>query len=797
MKEESFMSKSGNHLKSRLWQRLTFKVTATVLVTLFIAFAGIYAFMRSSLSTTMSANAEEKVALLAQQNAQVVGSYLSALSSYAKASSIQMGELAATGLTSEQFEKFSLNVLEKYLDDPRIFGAYAAWDPNKAIPNTPNGLSTYVHRTETGTATDVLNDYEVYSTGDYYTVSHDTGSSHMTEPYTYTLSDGSSVWLITVSYPIYDKSNAIIGVASFDIIADGINDLTFNDGGYSSAYTYTLTGNGTFLSHSTLPVRVGTVYGSDEASDADSETVLSVISNGEQKMLTGVSALTGEEAYLFYCPIAPEGVDEVFSSAYVVSVSEVMAQRDSIMNILLLLIVLIAVLIYAITFISIYRLVAPAGKIVKVAESLEKGDLNITETVKSKDEFGTIFNAICGVSTTLNELVSDTTALTHAALSGNLAYRADPEKHQGAYKEILEGINNTLDAVIEPVNEASNVLVELSQGRLDIAVNGDYKGGHATIKHALNDTIETLRNYISELSELLGRMANGDFSIAITSEYRGEFSKLKTSINTIANSMSAVLSDIRAAADQVSAGTRQVSDGSQAISQGATEQASAIEQLTASISAIAGQTRENAVGAAKASELSGGARERALGGSEHMEKLQGAMAQINEASASIGKIIKVIDDIAFQTNILALNAAVEAARAGVHGKGFAVVAEEVRNLAGKSAQAAKETTALIESSVKKTEAGSKIADETAEELKRIVSAVEASAKLVSDIAAASNEQATAISQVNRGIEQMSQVVQTNSATAEEQAATSEELNGQAEMLRQQVGQFSVKETATK
>jgi methyl-accepting chemotaxis protein len=332
---------------------------------------------------------------------------------------------------------------------------------------------------------------------------------------------------------------------------------------------------------------------------------------------------------------------------------------------------------------------------------------------------------------------------------------------------------------------------------LNAKITGDYKGDHAVIKNALNGTMDTLKGYIGEISQVLGRMSDGDFDIAITSEYKGDFVELKNSINSILESLNSVLSDINSASEQVASGTKQVSDGSQEISQGATEQASSIEELTASVTHIAEQTKQNAVNAGRANDLASEAKNGAVRGNEQMKGMQKAMTDINESSANISKIIKVIDDIAFQTNILALNAAVEAARAGAHGKGFAVVAEEVRNLAARSAGAAQETTALIEGSIKKAEAGTKIADETAAALEGIVVSVEKAVQLVGEIAVASNEQATAKAQVNKGIEQMSQVVQTNSATSEEAAAAAEELSSQAELLKGMVGKFQLKRTGAK
>jgi methyl-accepting chemotaxis protein len=315
------------------------------------------------------------------------------------------------------------------------------------------------------------------------------------------------------------------------------------------------------------------------------------------------------------------------------------------------------------------------------------------------------------------------------------------------------------------------------------------------ISDNLHVSIDSINGYIKDLTYYLDKMAQGDITEEVSSEYRGDFVVLKESINSIVQNLNDVFSEIAVAADQVAAGTTQVAGGSQAISQGATEQASAIEELTASVTQIAAQTKQTALNANESNLLSLDSNKAALAGNEQMASLQKAMTDISISSSNISRIIKVIDDIAFQTNILALNAAVEAARAGVHGKGFAVVAEEVRNLAAKSAEAAKETTALIEGSIVNVTTGTQIANETAMAFGNIVSKSNKSVSLGSEIATAANEQATGISHVNKGIEQMSQVVQTNSATAEETAAASEELSSQAQMLKNMIGQFKFKENA--
>lgn len=296
---------------------------------------------------------------------------------------------------------------------------------------------------------------------------------------------------------------------------------------------------------------------------------------------------------------------------------------------------------------------------------------------------------------------------------------------------------------------------------------------------------------LGQLEESASRIAEGDLATEVVTSTGDELGDAAASFEIMRQRVHESIADIHNAADQVAAGAKNVSDASLALSQGATEQAASVEQLSASISEIASQTASNAMNADKANELTEGARSQAEVGNQDMQEMLNAMEDINVSSANISKIIKVIDEIAFQTNILALNAAVEAARAGQHGKGFAVVAEEVRNLAARSAKAAKETTDMIEGSIEKVGIGRDIANKTADALNAIVTNVAEVADIVGSIAKASNEQKLALEQINQGVQQVSQVVQSNSATSEEAASASQELTAQADRMRETASKFKL------
>lgn len=356
--------------------------------------------------------------------------------------------------------------------------------------------------------------------------------------------------------------------------------------------------------------------------------------------------------------------------------------------------------------------------------------------------------------------------------------------------------------ISKPVGAMAGAAAELSKGNLEVELQ--YKSGDELgfLSDALRTTILSLQGYIQDISDKLRQMASGNMCITIDHEYVGDFIAIKQAIEHIVATLNQTLIGINTAAEQVHSGAVMVSDSSVSLSQGATEQASSVEELTASLEEITSQTTHNAESAQTAAELTKDIKNDAEDGNTQMAEMLQAMNAISASSADIEKIIKVIEDIAFQTNILALNAAVEAARAGQYGKGFAVVAEEVRNLASKSAEAAKETTGLIEDSSKKVETGARIANVTAEKLKEIAKDTSKMAELVSAIASASNEQAAALEQINQGIMEVSQVVQNNAASSEESAAASEELSSQADSLKTSIkifklnsGDLSLKEIA--
>ena len=353
-------------------------------------------------------------------------------------------------------------------------------------------------------------------------------------------------------------------------------------------------------------------------------------------------------------------------------------------------------------------------------------------------------------------------------------------------------------AITVPVWELEQAADNLARGNLRAtAIGYTAKDELGHLADSMRSVVDSLLTIIQDESTLLGEMADGNFNVRSKAEekYVGDFGKVLESIEQIKTSLSNTLMQINLSSDQVSSGAYQVSSGAQALSQGAAEQASSIEELAETIRSISNHVKHNAEYAEEADQRANAAGSEAVESNRRMQDMVSAMADISTSSREIGKIIKTIEDIAFQTNILALNASVEAARAGEAGRGFSVVAAEVRNLATKSAAASKDTAALIENSLNTVKSGTRIADETAHSLDSVLESVRLVTEIIGQITASSIEQADSILQIEQGIERISEVVQTNSATAEESAAASEELSAQAQLLKDLTGQFRLESDA--
>lgn len=350
-------------------------------------------------------------------------------------------------------------------------------------------------------------------------------------------------------------------------------------------------------------------------------------------------------------------------------------------------------------------------------------------------------------------------------------------------------------AIIKPVKEIDNVVKLISKEQLDTVITYESKDELGTLAKNFNQTVARLRSYIDyikEISSVLRDVGDGKLNFTLQYDYSGEFAKVKEALNWIADSLIDTLSQISNSSELVANSSRQMEEGAQALADGATDQADTVDKLVGTIQDISEKIRNNAEHAEHANQLVDMTRKDIEDSNLQMKDMVQAMEEINEKSKQIVHIISSIEEIASQTDLLALNAAIEAARAGEAGKGFAVVADQVKELAAQSAEAAKNTVALVESSIHAIDNGTNIANRTAESLVTAVKKVENAAFNMKDIANASIKQADSMAQIEKGVENIANIVQNNSATAQESSATSEELNHQAQVLRDMVARFELK-----
>jgi methyl-accepting chemotaxis protein len=359
-------------------------------------------------------------------------------------------------------------------------------------------------------------------------------------------------------------------------------------------------------------------------------------------------------------------------------------------------------------------------------------------------------------------------------IAGGLEYVLDISKET----RITEGIGELVEAVAE--------------GELDKRADTSlFDGNYERIVKGVNSLLDTLLAPIKEAAQVVGEAAHKNLTAKVTGDYKGQLGEFKDNINEMIASLCLALNQVTESVAQVSSASCQIAEGSQSLAQGASEQASSLEEVASSLEEMAAMSKENAENAGQAKSLSDGARTSAERGNEAMVRMNDAIGRIKDSSDETAKILKTIDEIAFQTNLLALNAAVEAARAGEAGKGFAVVAEEVRNLAQRSAEAAKNTAAMIAGSVSNAQQGVDIAGEVDKILSEIVTGAGKVNELINDISTSVDEQSKGIEQLSSAVQQMDSLTQQNASNSEESASAAEELNNQAEELERMVGEFNL------
>jgi methyl-accepting chemotaxis protein len=413
----------------------------------------------------------------------------------------------------------------------------------------------------------------------------------------------------------------------------------------------------------------------------------------------------------------------------------------------------------------------PVNACVEAANRIAAGNTDVQLDSSSKDETGILQVAMQKMVEAISALIKDATMLSNAAVAGKLATRADASTHQGDFRTIIVGVNDTLDAVIGPLNMAAEYVDRISKGNMPPLISDNYNGDFNAIKHNLNILIDATNKITAAAKEVAG----GNLMVEL--KERSPEDDLMHALSDMVEKLVEVVENVKAAADNVASGSQELSATAQQMSQGATEQAASAEEVSSSMEEMSSSIRQNADNSSQTEKMAVKSAAEAMEGGK-------AVAETASAMKEIATRISIIEEIARQTNLLALNAAIEAARAGEHGKGFAVVAAEVRKLAERSQKAAGEIGNLSSTSVE-------VAEKAGAMLTSILPDIQRTADLVQEISASSKEQDAGADQINTAIQQLDNVIQQNASASEEMAATSEELSSQAEQLQSIIAFFKV------
>ncbi|MBL0937539.1 MAG: hypothetical protein IBJ03_01520 [Gemmatimonadaceae bacterium] len=738
---------------------------------------------------TAEAEAIQSVKASAQSHANEVGGEFSAILAGARAVAANF----ATNVSAQNklTRTFADSLVRAGLDaQPEQFGSWVVFEPNAfdgadvkyagQAYHGPNGwFAPYWIRGSNGLEkADIYDGGSDPTDGPFYHKPRDERIAFITDPYAYSI-NGKSVLLVTLSAPMI-AGDRFVGAVGADLQLTDIQARVHRIRPYETARASLIAPNGVFAATSDT-ARLG-------KSAVDSTALPALVSDIAKGEALVFPDNNGE--LIVRVPVHARGSDRPWALEIHVPRSTVLAPVRQLQAFAIALGLGTLLLVGFMILRAVNNIAKPLGTLAGIAEQVARGDTQVALPAISEDEVGRVTAAVQQIVVAQQELATASQRLAAGDADVAVTVRSDAD-------QLGQSMTSLRDTVRALVSETGQLIEAARAG--DLAARGDasrFQGAYASLVQGINDTLDATTQPVRVAIESLEQLADRDLTARVTGAYQGDHARIQHAVNSAAEALSSALREVNHASTRVSVGAQQIAAGSDALAVGASEQAASLEEVSASLQESSGITQRNAEDSRTATRLMEETRSAADTGTQAMGRLSEAVRRIQESSSATAKIVRTIDEIAFQTNLLALNAAVEAARAGDAGRGFAVVAEEVRALALRSAQAAKQTADLIEGSVAATEAGVAITSDVSGELQRIASQVSAVDEVIKQIATASEDQAEGARQIATALEQMNSVTQQSAANSEEAAGAAQEMASEAERLRELVGAFVLEARGT-